>query len=319
MSGAGGPMLLEAAALVAAREPFVLVSVVWRRGPSSGHVGSTAIVRADGSVQGWIGGACAEPSMISRALECLGTSRSELVFLGPPDEADERGHSSSASVPMACDSDGALEVFLEPIVPSLRLVVVGRSPAVDAMAAMGRALGWDAWIVDDGGRADEHPNPDIVRTKLELDLVTDRGCAVVVATQGHYDDLALAAALATPAGYIGLVASERRAATVLDHLRADGHRDDDLARIDAPAGLDLGPTENVEIAAAVIAELVTRRTRGDLQPDDARRPTGPTAAIDPVCGMTVDPSSAKYHAMVDGVDYWFCASSCKREFEQIHQ
>jgi xanthine dehydrogenase accessory factor len=262
-----------------------------------------------------MGGACAQPSVVREALACLEDGEPRLLFLGQPDELDGRSHDGLTSIAMACESEGALEMYLEPMMPEPHVVVIGRSPAVDALAAMASALGWEATIVDDGGSAAEHPAPGIVRTKLDLTAVpVDAATAVVVATQGHYDDLALVAALATDAGYIGLVASAKRAETVLDALRARGHGPDDLGRIHAPAGLDLGPVGNAEIAAAILADLVRRRARGELELTAA--PAEPRQeAIDPVCGMTVLVADAKYHSLHDGTDYWFCASGCKRAFD----
>ena len=143
------------------------------------------------------------------------------MFLGQPDELDGRSSDGVRSIAMACESEGALEVYLEPHRPEPQVIVVGRSPAVDALAEMAVSLGWAAAVIDDGGNPDEHTRPELVRTKLDLSgLGVDGATAVVVATQGHYDDLALEAALALEAGYVGLIASDRRAATVLDHLRS---------------------------------------------------------------------------------------------------
>lgn len=311
---AGAQVLVEAAKLVEARVPFVLATVVWRRGPSSGRAGYKAIILADGTVRGWIGGACAEPTVIERALACLESGEPELLLLGDVPGAAEAAAAPRTVAPMACESDGALEVYMEPMVPPVRVVGIGRSPGVDALASMASALGWDAVIIDDNGRVDEHPRPDLVHTKLDFTgLNVDAATAVVVATQGHYDDLALAAALQTDAGYVGLVASSKRAAAVLDQLRVDGIPDAALARVHAPAGLDLGPLENEEIAAAIIADLVGRHARGELRgPTQIERRT---AAQDPICGMTVFPGEAKYHSVHEGHDYWFCASGCKRAFD----
>ncbi len=309
-----GRVLAEAAALARARQPFVLASVVWRRGPTSGRAGSKALILADGTVRGWIGGACAEPTVIEQARRCLQCGEAVLLSLGegcPASPADQ----SVLEVAMACESDGALQVFLEPMVPAVHVIGIGRSPAVDALASMALAIGWDATVVDDGGRADEHPHPEIVRTKLDLaDMVVDERTAIVVGTQGHYDDIALAAALRTPAPYVGLVASARRAVTVVDQLRADGHDEETLARLRAPAGLDLGSLGNAEIAVAILADLVAREARGELDlrhPGPAERPT----AVDPICGMTVHPDEARYHSLRHGIDHWFCSSGCKREWD----
>ena len=309
-------VLAEAVGLSEQRVPFVLATVVWRRGPSSGRQGSKAVVLADGTVRGWLGGACAEPSVVRHARQCLDTGEPALLFLGQTDELDGRSQEGVHSIAMACESEGALEVYLEPHRPEPQVVVVGRSPAVDALAELAMAVGWKATVIDDGGNPDEHVRPDIVRTKLDLSgLGIDGATAVVVATQGHYDDLALEAALASAAGYVGLVASPKRAAVVIDHIRSRGVVPDDLDRVHAPAGLDLGAVANVEIAVAVMADLVARRARGELVAAGSS-PAPPRAeAIDPVCGMTVLVDDAKYHAVHEGADYWFCAPGCLRAFQ----
>ena len=308
-------VLAEAVELSTHRVPYVLATVVWRRGPSSGRQGSKAVVLADGTVRGWLGGACAEPSVVRHARQCLETGEPALLFLGQPDELDGRSQEGVSSIAMACESEGALEVYLEPHRPEPQVVVVGRSPAVDALAETALALGWGAAVIDDGGDPDEHVRPEIVRTKLDLsDLGIDGATAVVVATQGHYDDLALETALVHEPGYIGLIASEKRAAAVIDHLRDRGVPDSDTARVRAPAGLDLGAVANAEIAVAVMADLVARRARGELMATGSGPAPHRAEATDPVCGMTVLVDDAKYHTVHDGNDYWFCAPGCLRAF-----
>jgi xanthine dehydrogenase accessory factor len=311
--------LTDAVELAAAREPFVLATVVWRRGPSSGRVGAKAVIRADGSISGWLGGACAEPTVVREAQAAMGDGQPRLLFLGRPDELDRRAEDGMVTVPMACESEGAVEVYLEPFLPKPRVVVIGRSPAVFTLTSLALTLEWDVVVVDDGGQPTDHPQPALVRTTLDLgDLGVDGPTAVVVATQGHYDDLALEAALATGAGYIGVISSAKRAAGTFELLRGRGVTEEQLGRVTAPAGLDLGAVDNAEIAVAVLAELVARRAAGLL----AAAPPASIAAIedspverDPVCGMAVDPAQAKYRATHDGIDYVFCAAGCKATFE----
>ena len=308
-------VLAEAVELTTQRVPYVLATVVWRRGPSSGRQGSKAVVLADGAVRGWLGGACAEPSVVRHARECLETGQPALLFLGQPDELDGRSQEGVRSIAMACESEGALEVYLEPHRPEPQVVVVGRSPVVDALAEMAVSLGWRATIIDDGGHPDEHTRPELVRNKLDLSgLGIDGATAVVVATQGHYDDLALEAALGSDAGYVGLIASENRAAAVIDHLKSRGVDPAETARVQAPAGLDLGAVANAEIAVAVMADLVARRARGEFVATGAGQVPPRVEAIDPVCGMTVLVDDAKYHTVHEGTDYWFCAPGCLRAF-----
>jgi xanthine dehydrogenase accessory factor len=306
-------VLAAAVALTTERRSFALATVVWRRAPSSGHIGSKGIVLSDGTVRGWLGGACAEPTVVREALASLVDGRARLLFLGSPDELEAHDHDETLTVAMACESEGAMEIYLEPFLPKPQVVVFGRSPAVHALTVQARSLDWDVAVIDDGGRADEHPHPELVRTSLELDgLGIGPSTAIIVATQGHYDDLALRAALATDAGYIGVIAAEKRASALLGMLRDDGLDDLQLARVHAPAGLDLGPVDNAEIAVAVLADLVARRAAGQLR---GTATAGPREAVDPVCGMTVFVDRAKYHAVYDGAEYWFCAPGCLRAFE----
>ena len=278
-------VLLEAARLAAAGERYALATVVRVERPASTRRGDRALVRADGTVVGWIGGACAEPIVVREALRALVDGEPRLVRIGPPGGTVE----APADVVLAesvCASEGTVEVLIEPAGPSPRLAIVGSSPAAETLARLAETIGWEV-VHEVDARAD----------------------AVVVAAMGHGDEDALAAALAGGAGYVGLVASARRAATVLAALRARGLDEEALARVRSPAGLDLGPLGQEEIAVAILAELVAWR---HAQPAPAPLLA---EAIDPVCGMTVAVAEAAATAVHEGVTYYFCAPGCKRRFE----
>jgi xanthine dehydrogenase accessory factor len=294
------PQLTEAAALERRGEPFVLATVVWRRAPSSGHVGSKALVMPDGSMRGWLGGACAQPAVRSEALSALADGRSRLLLLGVPPEAAAALGEGAVVVPMACGSEGSLAVYLEPVVPAPLVVAVGVSPAVDTLAALVRDLGWRAAVAETPEDIAAHP--------------VDAGTAIVVATQGHDDEAALQAALATGAGYVGLVASRKRAETTLGYLRDRGLAEAELSRVHAPAGLDLGSTDHREIAVAVLADLVARRAAGGLQVPISASEPAPAQAVDPVCGMTVDVAAARWTTERDGQTWYFCSPGCLEAF-----
>ena len=150
-----------------------------------------------------------------------------------------------------------------------------------------------------------------VTDQLDPDPAAD---AVVVATMGHGDEDALASALKAGVGYVGLVASARRAAVVLDALRRRGVEEEALARVRSPAGLDLGPSTQEEIAVAILAELVDWRHGLAAAPAGQAAVPAPAEAVDPVCGMTVTVAGAPT-AVRDGVAWYFCSTGCRDRFE----
>jgi xanthine dehydrogenase accessory factor len=298
-----------------------MATVVWRKAPSSGKAGAKAIIRAGGRMEGWLGGACSEDVVLREAKQALAEGAPRLVLLGAERPGGLSTGDGIVSLPMGCASEGSLGIYLEPVLPVPRLVAVGRTPVVDALAGMARALGWQAVVVDESATPESHPQADAVLPSLDLSAAGPAGgpSLVVVASMGHDDEGALQAALASGAAYVGLVASARRAQSVFDILRQRGVREEDLARVHAPAGLDLGHLATREIAVAIVAEILSLR-------EGAAFPPGPTAtqvpqeemeeAIDPVCGMTVAVSGARHRATHDGVEYLFCCAGCQVAFEK---
>jgi xanthine dehydrogenase accessory factor len=309
-------VLAVAGDLARRREPYALASVVWRRGPSSGKEGYRAIITPDGRVRGWVGGACAEPTVVREALRAIEEGTPRLLFLGPPEELASRSREGMIAVPISCQSEGALEIFVEPVLPPPHLVVVGRSPMVRTLAALGGALGWRTTVVDEAGTPEAYPEAAQVLTSPDLQAAgVGPRTAVVVATQGHDDEESLEGALRTPAAWVGVVASRRRAESLLGYLRDRGFSDEVLARVHAPAGLDLGPITHEEIAVAVLAELVQLRAAGGLAGEAAPSPPARAEAVDPVCGMVVEVAGARHRAEVGGETYYFCCPACRKSFE----
>jgi xanthine dehydrogenase accessory factor len=239
-------------------EAFALATVVWRRAPSSGKVGYKALITAAGEVSGWVAGACTEPLVVRQALKALKDGEPRVLLIGAPEDLDTRSRDGVLSFPTTCASEGALEIYLEPVLPRPQLVIVGRSPVVDTMASLASALGWRTCIMDDeGGSFSDHTVADKVVTNLDMKGAgVNSRSYVVVATLGHYDEDAIEKALETDASYIGLMASRKRAETVMDYLRDSGVSEESLKRIHAPAGLDLGKIRHEEVAVAVIGEIV---------------------------------------------------------------
>ena len=293
-----GELLELAADLSRRHQPFLTATVVWARGPSSGKRGSTAIIRPDGRVTGWIGGACAEPVVLREAMEALEDGKSRLLFLGTDEDIKSAARPDVITVPISCTSEGAMEVFLEPTLPQPHLVIVGSTPAVTVFAELASAIDWRVDLVESDNMPDD----------------VGSGTAIVVATQGHYDEPALEAALKTDAGYVGLVASAKRSETVLGYLRDRGMSEAQLGRVAAPEGLDLGHVTHREIGVAILADLVQRRAAGQLEwttPVTQRH-----MAIDPVCNMEVEVSTARWITEHEGETFYFCSPGCKAAFEK---
>jgi xanthine dehydrogenase accessory factor len=242
-------VLERAGELARGGESFALATVVWRQGPSSSQQGSRAIITGSGELYGWIGGACAEPTVIRAAREVITAGAPRLLLLGDPGQFGGAVPDGMTVVPISCQSEGALEVYVEPVVPAPHLVVVGRSPMAQTLASLARALGWRCELV----AGEDFTSAD-----------ADERSMVVVATQGHGDEEAIEAAAQARPCYLGLVGSHRRGAAVLGYLAERGVPKGQLDRVRVPAGLDLGKTSHQEIGVAILAELVQLRAAGDL-------------------------------------------------------
>ena len=228
-------------------------------------------------------------------------------------------------VPMLCASQGELHVLVEPFLPKIELAVIGVTPVAQALARLARVLDFEVWACDP--EADMQSFPDVQRLVPSLEalspLLTARGY-VVIATMNAYDEDAAAAALESPAGYVGLIASQRRFGAVIDDLRARGVSEEQLAHLQRPKGLPgSAPLRPAEIAFSVLAELIETRRQGigrELEAGESGRPpdaptTARAEAIDPICGMTVDIATARFTSERDGQTYYFCCPGCKKQFE----
>jgi xanthine dehydrogenase accessory factor len=295
-------------------EAFALATVVWRQSPSSSRPGARAIITAGGELHGWIGGACAEPVVIREAQRVLAEGSARLLLLGTPEQFGAAVPDGMAVIPISCQSEGALEIYIEPVLPVPHLVIVGDSPMARTLASLAGTLGW---------RTDLIRGPDFMAGDA------DERSMVVVATQGHDDEDVLERAVAARPAYLGLVGSRRRGASVLGYLADRGVPQDQLDRVRVPAGLDLGRTTHQEIAVAVLAELVQLRASGALAGARTARPAAGSAkqegtqqsspsaqAVDPVCGMTVTAEPSGRPVRYEGADYYFCCAGCRQAFEK---
>src|SRR5579859_4046853 len=285
-----GELVERVARLSADRTPFVIATVVGSRRPTSVRPGDTAVVLADGTIEGFVGGVCAESSVRLYSLRALETGEPVLLRLVPGDGGTENDQSLDDAVieHNPCLSGGALEIFLEPQVPAARVVVVGDSPIARAVEKVAAAAGFDA-----------------VRSDVEDVHPSSGDAGVVVASHGAGEERVLAEALTAGVGYVALVASVRRGEAVRAELEVpDALR----AQLHTPAGLAIGARTPEEIAISILAELIGEQNTHAV---GARAPAPAAMAVDPVCGMSVAVSGATLSLEIDGERVYFCGAGCR--------
>ena len=290
--------------LRAARSPFVLAVVVRAERPTSAKPGDRAIVLPDGSIEGFVGGSCAESTVRVQSLRQLAAGTSVLLRITPGGDAT-RPPGFASDVPglvvadNTCLSGGTIEVFLEAVMPPPLLQVFGDTPIARALVAVGSAAGYDA-------RLSDGPGP-----------VAGDALAVVVASHGHGEQEVLTAAVSAGVPYVALVASPKRGAAVLAEAGVPA------GRVKTPAGLDLGAHTPGDVAVSILAEVVTARTAPRPAPSPAPpsllqiglgAPATPEIAVDPVCGMDVVAGPDAISLEHAGRTWYFCAPGCKKAF-----
>lgn len=311
------------AQLEAQHAPFAVATVVARRSPVSSHLGDRALILADGRMEGFVGGSCSRDIVRRQALEAIRRRQPLLLQIRPDADSTDGPVPADAErivVPMSCSSEGAVDVYIEPHVPLRRLIVVGFTPVADSLVRLAAALDYDVLrVAGDSELRDLGPVPagvraialGVLRAYLdELSADTRSALIAVVASQGHYDELALEALLAQPPAFVGLLASRRRAAGVFAVLEQQGVTPERMAAVHAPVGLDIGARSPGEVAVSVLAEIIARAPVPGSDDVLARRAT----SVDPVCGMEIDPSTAAYRLERDGRSYVFCGARCRAAF-----
>jgi xanthine dehydrogenase accessory factor len=301
--------------------PFAVAIVVRAEKPTSGKPGDKAIITPTGVMHGWIGGSCAQPTVINEAMKALAEQEPCLIHLSTDPDRHSESREGLINLPMTCFSGGTLEIYIEPQLPLPRLIVIGNLPVAQALIQLGKAMNYRVIAVDPDNEGAGMSQADEVLIDLEevVDKITPLSY-VVVASHGQYDELALEYALRSSAAYVALVASKSRAATVLDYLKAQGLTKHDLSRLKYPAGLDIQARRGDEIALSIMAEIVQRRRTAETLDVEAllARPNlsgGPTEAIDPVCGMAVQIEEAEHQTEYNGQPFYFCCEGCKAAFE----
>ena len=262
MSGPRDEVVSSMAELIRAGEPFVLATVVRTVAAAAAKPGAKALIRADGSMTGWIGGGCTRSAVEQAARQTLSDGRARLIRIQPrgngePAAQDLEVHLSS------CPSGGTVDVFVEPMLPPPSLIIMGGSPAGRALCDLARRIGFAVTVA--APAVDQVGFVEVERRIEGFDLSAEPAAAasfVVVTTQGRGDRAALREALLSGSRYVALIASGRKATALKGRLVADGLAPEVVARLRAPAGLDIGAITPEEIALAILADIVRERRRG---------------------------------------------------------
>jgi xanthine dehydrogenase accessory factor len=290
-------------------QPHAWVTVIGVTSPSSSYVGAQAIVKADGELTGWIGGGCVQSIARSAALRCIAVASPQRLRLSnskdPSEDVDVR--------PMACASNGEVELFILPAAVAPLLRIHGRTPVAGLAAALAREAGFEPLSGADAADA----------------LAADRESYALIATQGDGDESALETALRSNARAVLVVASARKAERLRSAMLLRGIAPDRLEAMHAPAGPDIGAVTPGEIALAAIVGLVAlRRGHPVCRQDSGAAANGkglPAAAppvtgyVNPVCGSVIDPAHARSELTMAGQTHYFCCDGCRVEFERDPQ
>jgi xanthine dehydrogenase accessory factor len=291
----GTDLLMRADRLRSGRVPFVLATVVRAERPTSAKAGDRALVLADGTLEGFVGGTCAESTVRLQGLRLLDSGDSTLLRITPDGDEAPSIVEGLVTVGNPCLSGGTLEIFLEAMLPATLVCVFGEAPVAQALVAVGTAMGYDMHASTDPAQ----PFPADT-------------AAVVVASHGRDEEPVLTAAVRAGVPYVALVASRRRGSAVLAGLELTGEQ---RGRVHSPAGLDIGARTPGEVAMSVLAELVASRPRVTGPQVPRELPAGVvTEAVDPVCGMTVAVAPASLHLEHAGRTWYFCGTGCQRAF-----
>ncbi len=258
-------------------EPFVLATVVRTISVTAAKAGAKAVIRSDGSIAGgWIGGGCARGATLKAARESLADGETRLVSIQPEDLLKDIGVAAGQEkdgVRFArnmCPSQGTMDIFIEPVLPRPRLVILGSSPVAVALADLGPRVGFDVCVAAPAEDQPEFPRADERIEGYALPVESPAQRYLVVATQGRGDQLALKAAVAVNAEHVAFVGSLRKAASLRQKLQTEGIATEALDRIKAPAGLDLGAISPEEIALSILAEILALRRKGQREAVSAK-------------------------------------------------
>ncbi|MCZ6511796.1 MAG: XdhC family protein [Alphaproteobacteria bacterium] len=251
-------------------QPFAVATVVHVQGGASAREGSKAVIRGDGSVVGWIGGGCTLGAVKKTSARALVDGRARFIRVRPKDGAiaEVSAENRTEDFDNFCATGGTIEIFIEPVLPRASLIVVGGTLVAQALADLGKRLGFAVTVAALQEDLDLFSNFDHSIEGFDPEQALRPATSfVVVASQGKRDRDALRFALATESGYVAFVASRKKAAKLRQDLRDAGSDPAAVSRIRSPAGANIGAVTPEEIALSILTDIVQERRLGTAEDD----------------------------------------------------
>lgn len=303
-------------------EPFAVALVVNREAPSSGKAGDRAIIRQNGQLTGWIGGGCVKGIVLKEAADAISSGKPRLVRIGKHITQPQK-HGNVMEYKMTCQSEGTVEIFIEPVLPQPHLVVVGKTEIANALTKLGNAAGFRiTGVARDAGLKTFHKVDELI-TQIDLSNVkTGPLSFIVVATQGEDDEKAMMTAVKKQYAYLGFVASRKKSASIIQYLKDAGVEDSVIGTITSPAGLDINAKQPDEVAISILAEIIQVKNglsvlvQQELPAEAGVAVAAPEYYINPVCGVPVDKNNPRHIIEYQGEKVYFCCDGCKVKFEK---
>ena len=300
-------------------EPSALAVIVSRQAPTSGKPGDKALINSRGEVKGWIGGGCTKGIVIKESLAAIADQKPRMVIIDPNETKE-----STVDVKyykMTCQSGGAVEVYIEPIMQATQLLIIGRSHIAQALCRIAKSAEFKVIVAQETTEDEMFQEADQHIHLSEIGDTTNLESAyVVVCTQGENDALSLEHAINLNPKYLAFVSSRKKANAIYRVLKSNDVTIDQLKTIRTPAGLDIMAKTPQEVAISILAEIIqTKRsleTKGDSIPIDLSKDLDDNIYINPVCRIPVLKDTAMHILEYKGEKVYFCCDGCKVSFDK---
>jgi xanthine dehydrogenase accessory factor len=301
-------------------EPFAMATVVRREAPSSGKPGDKAVINKHGEILGWIGGGCVRGIVVKEAEDAIKTGRARLVKIGKTLVPSQQ--EGVVEYKMTCQSEGTVEIFIEPVLPRQHLVVIGKSAIAKALVKLSADADYRITAVAQDASLHTFEKVDELITQLNLSQVkTTPSTFIVVATQGESDEKALTESLHKQYAYLAFVASRKKMMSVKEYLEKSGFDKDKIDTIVSPAGIDINAKTPEEVAISILAQMIQVRNAmtaplkfEQFEPSMENGSSAPSYYINPVCGVPVDINNPKHVEEYKGEKVYFCCDGCWEQF-----